>query len=148
MTFVSSSATQGAYDNVTGIWTVGTVAPAATATLTIDVTVDKPSDREHRDRRRRPVRPHPGNNTDSISFKAKEADLLLLKAVSDPTPNVGDQVTFTVALVNGGPDTATGVQVTDVLPTGLTYVSATASQGTYDIFTGLWDVGRWRQGRR
>ena len=109
MTFVSSDATQGTYDNVTGIWTVGTVAPAATATLTIAVTVDKTNtivntatvDGDQFD-------PIPANNTDSSPVKAKEADLLLLKTVSDPTPNVGDQITFTVALFNSGPDTADG----------------------------------------
>ena len=41
-------------------------------------------------------------------------------------------MTFTVTLTNNGPDTATGVQVTDLLPAGLSFVSATPSQGSYD----------------
>src|SRR4029453_15108556 len=69
------------------------------------------------------------------------ADLALIKTVSNSTPNVGDQITFTVTLTNSGPDTATGVQVTDLLPAGLTYVSATPSQGTCNNVTGLWSVG-------
>src|SRR5262245_18230434 len=36
---------------------------------------------------------------------------------------------------------ATGVRVTDLLPVGLTFVSATPSQGTYTSGSGLWDVG-------
>ena len=45
-------------------------------------------------------------------------------------------------MTNDGPDAATGVQVTDLLPAGLTFVSrATASQGTYDDVTGVWTVG-------
>ena len=41
-------------------------------------------------------------------------------------------MTFTVTASNAGPDDATAVEVTDVLPAGLTFVSATPSQGTYD----------------
>ena len=76
------------------------------------------------------------------------ADLSVTKTVSNATPNVGDQITFTVTLTNSGPDAATGVQVTDLLPAGLTFVSATPSQGTYDSATGLWDVGTRSQRRR
>ena len=61
--------------------------------------------------------------------------------MSDPRPNVGDTITFTVTLSNNGPDSATNVQVTDLLPAGLTFVSATPSQGTYDPVTGVWAVG-------
>jgi uncharacterized repeat protein (TIGR01451 family) len=59
------------------------------------------------------------------------ADLALTKTVSDATPNVGDTVTFTVTLADLGPDPASGVTVTDLLPAGLTSVSATPSQGSY-----------------
>ena len=70
-----------------------------------------------------------------------DADLALTKVVSNASVNVGDQVTFTLTLTNNGPNPATNVEVTDLLPAGLTLVSATPSQGTYDPATGRWIVG-------
>src|SRR5262249_29498987 len=75
------------------------------------------------------------------SINPLQADLELTKTVNDPAPNVGETVTFLVTLTNNGPSTATGVQVTDLLPAGLTFVSATPSQGSYASATGLWTVG-------
>jgi hypothetical protein len=46
-----------------------------------------------------------------------------------------------VTATNLGPNDATGVQVTDPVPAGLTFVSASASQGTYTSGTGLWAIG-------
>src|SRR4051794_41698907 len=77
---------------------------------------------------------------------ANESDLSVSKSVSNPTPNVGDQITFTVTLFNQGPDVATGVQVTDLLPAGLTFVNAAASQGSYNNVNGVWTVGTVNSG--
>ena len=69
------------------------------------------------------------------------ADLGVTKTVSSATPASGTNVTFTVVITNHGPNAATGVQVSDRLPAGLTFVSASPNQGTYDPATGLWTVG-------
>src|SRR4029077_9296200 len=71
----------------------------------------------------------------------QQADLALTKTVDDPAAVPGDVVTFTITLSNNGPGAGTSVQVTDLLPAGLTFISATPSQGTYNASTGLWDVG-------
>src|SRR2546428_6286776 len=60
---------------------------------------------------------------------------------NNPTPNVGDTVTFTITLNDNGPNSATNVRISDALPAGLTFVSATPSQGSYSNITGLWTVG-------
>jgi uncharacterized repeat protein (TIGR01451 family) len=83
--------------------------------------------------------PDPGNNNGSSTVTPQQSDLALTKTVNDPTPNVGDKVTFTVTLTNKGPDDATNVSVADALPPGLTLVSSAPSQGTYT--GGVWTVG-------
>ena len=71
----------------------------------------------------------------------QQADLVLSKSVDDPTPNVGDTITYTVTARDDGPAAATGVTVQDLLPAGLTFVSATPSRGSYDSGTGTWTIG-------
>ena len=69
------------------------------------------------------------------------ADLALTKTVDDNAPNVGDEITYTLTVSNGGPDDATNVTVVDNLPTGVSFVSSTPSQGTFNDGTGIWDIG-------
>ena len=85
--------------------------------------------------------PNPGNNTASTVETPQQADLVLTKTVSNPTPNVGDTITFTVTVQTTVPATATGVRCQDLLPAGVTFVSATPSQGSYNTGTGIWTVG-------
>jgi uncharacterized repeat protein (TIGR01451 family) len=69
------------------------------------------------------------------------ADLELIQTLDNNSPAIGDQVNLTLTLSNKGAILADGIKVADLLPQGLSFVSATAGQGTYDSKTGLWDVG-------
>uniref|UniRef100_UPI00056C5E66 PKD-like domain-containing protein n=1 Tax=Olivibacter sitiensis TaxID=376470 RepID=UPI00056C5E66 len=71
------------------------------------------------------------------------ADLGVVKEVSNMAPAVGSEVTFTITATNHGPSNATGVSVTDILPSGYTYVShnAVPSTSAYNFNTGLWSIG-------
>ncbi|TGE27644.1 T9SS type A sorting domain-containing protein [Hymenobacter metallicola] len=66
-------------------------------------------------------------------------DLFVNQQVKLGPYQIGDQVTFTVTAGNTG-SAASGVQVKDALPAGLSFVSAAPSQGTYDPATGVWNV--------
>jgi adhesin/invasin len=81
-----------------------------------------------------------------VTFAAGSADLELLVEVSDPSPVVGSEVVYELTLRNQGPDDATGVALTHVLPPRLRLVSATASQGAYSSTTGVWTVGSLAEG--
>ncbi len=69
------------------------------------------------------------------------SDLEVVKTVNDTTPDVGQQITYTITVSNNGPANATGVVVNDLLPSGVNFVSANASQGSYNNESGIWNVG-------
>ena len=75
-----------------------------------------------------------GNNTEaettSVSSAPAGADLSVVK-VSSPSPvSTGGVLTYTIQVHNGGPDLATGVILTDAIPSGTTFSSCVSSQGT------------------
>ncbi|MFA7419747.1 MAG: SdrD B-like domain-containing protein [Melioribacteraceae bacterium] len=77
---------------------------------------------------------------------SNEADIKIEKSSSTQTPKCGEAFTYTIKVTNQGPAEAKAVQVTDQLPSGATYVSSNAAQGTYNETTGLWSVGNLANG--
>ncbi len=151
VTYVSSSASQGSYDNSTGIWTVGNLYNKASAKLTITAVVaaeagnqiiDNVASVTHVDQ---PV-VNSKNGIASSSFTVQSADLKVSIALDNATPNENDPVTYTIILTDNGPVNATGVTVTDDLPQGVTYVSSKADEGSYNAGTGNWTVGNIENG--
>src|SRR5205085_2352278 len=58
-------------------------------------------------------------------------DLSVTKAGSPATQDLGQgDITWTSVVTNNGPSSDTGVKITDPLPTGNTFVSATTTKGT------------------
>ena len=134
LSFESASASQGSYAEATGAWTIGTLLNGQSATLTLEATVTVAGAITNRALVVARDQPDPvasNNSAAAIVNGAANADVGVSTAVDKPAPSVGEDVTFTVTLVNTGPSPATGVVVTDALPAGLTFVSATPSQGTY-----------------
>jgi len=65
------------------------------------------------------------NNADDAVVDAIAADLAISKVVDNPTPDLGEQVVWTIEVENKGPDTAENVIITDTLPAGTSFVSST-----------------------
>ena len=148
LTFVSAVPSAGTYTSGTGLWDIGALANGANATLSIVATVTGTTAVTNTATKTAEVQPDPvaGNNTASATVTGQAADIGIAKVVSNPTPNFGSNVTFTITATNNGPSNATGVQVTDLLPAGLTFVSAAPSMGTYTSGTGLWNIGALANG--
>jgi len=84
----------------------------------------------------------------STATPSDQADLALTKRASTTTPKLGEEITFTIEVVNNGPANAQEVTVIERLPSGLQFVSATPSQGSYTASTNIWDIGNLNVGQR
>jgi uncharacterized repeat protein (TIGR01451 family) len=63
--------------------------------------------------------PNPDDDSDSVVA----ADLSISKTVDNPTPAERDTIVYTIHVTNAGPHSAVDVEITDELPTGVTWVS-------------------------
>jgi uncharacterized repeat protein (TIGR01451 family) len=64
------------------------------------------------------------------------ANVSITKTASVDPAEVGRIFTYNIAVSNAGPDAANAVTVTDALPAGVTFTSATPSQGSCDFASG------------
>jgi uncharacterized repeat protein (TIGR01451 family) len=138
----------GSYNKSTGIWTVGTTinsglsktlkitANMVTASIAVNWAEVWKSDQIDIDS-------VPGNNSTNTDddASAPSADLRIDQAVSTSTPGLNTNFTYIITVTNDGTVGTTGVEVKDLLPSGVTYVSYSSSAGTYDNSTGIWKVG-------
>ena len=146
VSYVTALANKGSYDQGTGIWTIGDLAEGFQAVLNIQASVDQAAagatvtntaSISAADQ----IDTNAGNNSASTDINVPTSDLQLSKTVNNSTPAVGDTITYTLILGNNGPNPATGIVVSDLLPAAVSFVSANPALGSYDAVTGLWDVG-------
>lgn len=65
-----------------------------------------------------------------VQVRAEATDLAIVKTVPPASPNPGANLTYTLAVTNTGPDDASGVIVTDSLPSQTRFISLTTSAGS------------------
>ena len=74
--------------------------------------------------------PDPADNSDGEQTAVvAQADLTLTKADSPDPVAAGDDLTYTLTLTNAGPSDAASVALTDPIPAGTTFVSASQTSG-------------------
>jgi uncharacterized repeat protein (TIGR01451 family) len=140
LTFNSSTASQGTYNHNTEIWNIGTLASGASAILQLFVTPTSSVAGTLVTKNATLINTNDTSGA-TVTVAGTPVSVVLTKTASNLAPNVGQQFNYILTVINHGPNTATGVQVTDILPAGLTFNGYTASQGTYNSVTGLWNVG-------
>ncbi len=74
----------------------------------------------------------------SSSFNVGAKNDLALELSYSPDLTVpADPIRYALTVRNSGPDSSTGVQLTNQLPTNVDFVSATASQGSCELINGI-----------
>jgi len=153
ITYVSDNG-GGTYNNVSGVWFVGAIAASSSVTLNIITNATTTGVKTNSANISASSLPDPDltNNNANVDVTPRSSDLGISMIVDNSAPSLGDIVTFQIIVTNLGPDQATGVRVTDLLPPGLSFISYTsvtntgASGGTYTNSTGNWSVGTLNTG--
>jgi uncharacterized repeat protein (TIGR01451 family) len=134
VTFNSAIPTQGGCSEASGTVTcaLGTIANGGTANVEITVTPHSAGSITNQAAVTSDVADRDSDDTSaSATTTVKDvADLSLTKGDSPDPVLAGELLTYALSAHNSGPQEATGVTITDTLPTGVTFVSATPTQGS------------------
>lgn len=101
---------------------LGTIASGASATIQVTMRVNAANIPQTMTNNVN-VTTQEGNdqNTAETTDITRSIDLALTKTVSQPLPDEGDTITYTLRAVNNGPSNATNVVIMDTLPAGVTF---------------------------
>lgn len=150
LTYLNSVASQGSYENGTGIWNIGTLSEGASTTVTLTIsaivnsgTIGTTITNEAEITGLNESDPDLSNNSASsgITVVPESSDIALTKLVDENQPIEGQTIQFTITATNNGPKDATGLTIIDQMPTGLNFLTATTTNGTYNSSTGNWNIG-------
>ncbi|RYD94999.1 MAG: DUF11 domain-containing protein [Sphingobacteriales bacterium] len=121
LSLITANPSTGTYTSATGNWAIGTLNSGQTITLTLVgrpqtassfTTVASVTANDGYDA-------ITSNNSASNTITVgTSADLAVTNTVAAGTYNVGQPVTYTVTVSNNGPNSASAVQLTDLLPAG------------------------------
>jgi uncharacterized repeat protein (TIGR01451 family) len=145
VTIVTMAASQGICDPAAGTCALGTLAVHTTAVVTVTATV-APDARglvvnTASATSTTPFLGTPGREVAAVNTAATPAAGLTLAKAGPPGALPGQTVTYVITVGSTGPSTAGDVVVDDPPPPGLTFLTATASQGSCVVATGSCALG-------
>ena len=142
---VFGTPSSGTYNNITGVWSGlslgtgnsvtitlgGTIAPAATGSITNTVSVAAPNGVTDTKLS--------NNNASDINLLTPQADLVVTQTDGKTSVVPGTSNTYTITVTNNGPSTIVNFTLTDVIPASLLGATfGTPSSGRFNVSTGLW----------
>ncbi|NUO76880.1 MAG: tandem-95 repeat protein, partial [Lysobacter sp.] len=127
-TYVSDNGA-GAYVSGTGVWTIGNLANGASASLQITATVNATGTYLNTATVSATTSdPTTTNNTGTATTTpVASADLSIDKDDAGATVVPGNNVVYTITVANAGPSAASSIVVSDAIPSGLGFVSASGA---------------------
>ncbi|MCH6201030.1 gliding motility-associated C-terminal domain-containing protein [Aquiflexum sp. LQ15W] len=144
--FVSAT-NGGTFQSGTVTWEFPTIAPGETVELAVRVLVNlgvtegtilvNKAEASSTDD---PDSPKISNNAEVTVLQGIKPIIEITKTAPSGTVRLGDTITYTIRVSNSGNAFATGVAISDVLPTGTTFVS-TNRGGVHSNGTVNWSIG-------
>ncbi len=133
-TFVAASTTNGTYQvaGSTVTATIGTLTSGSSAAVTISFSpsaASLPSVTDTATVTNQVSDLNQANNSASATTTVTSIANLALSIGAVGTVNAGGTLSYSISVTNNGPDAASGVVLTDGLPAGVTFDSATSSLG-------------------
>ena len=127
-------------------WVITNISAKSTAKITVKVKVNAIGNLTNNFTI---VGPNGTNKTVNCTIDSvPHVDLVIIKEADVSYAIVGDKVTFTITVINNGPNTAVNTRAYDTLPKGLKLIKFTVSRGTFDPETGIWDIGDLAPGEK
>ena len=132
----------GVYDPVTGIITwILNITANSTVDLTADVCVNKSGNITNT--------VNVGNKTSNCTIESGDIVDLEIHIVADKSEiYVGDNIVYTVTVINNGPSDAINTIANILISNALSIFSYNATKGTFDITSGNWSIGNLTNGEK
>lgn len=140
ISLISANSSQGTCSSINNLITcaLGTLLKGSNATITIQaralnvgtITATATASANQID-------PAPTNNTASVTSTVTPAADISLIMSGPPSVIIGSNATYQLTVQNLGPSPATGINVQDTLPPGVTFVSVANLPGTSSVSNGI-----------
>lgn len=144
--FSGATASAGSFSAQSGAWSVGSLASGGDETLVLTYTVASSAIGQDLAAgatisAASPSDPDPGDNSSGATLHVASADLGLALSSNDYTASPGDTLLLQFVAANDGPDASISALVQVTLPAGLSLVSSTTSNGSFQSNSRQWTVG-------
>jgi uncharacterized repeat protein (TIGR01451 family) len=149
LTVTSQTPTAGTLSN--GVWTIGQLSANSSATLRLILTLvdTQPAVVTAQIASANSGDPRESNNASAVTVNGSgaQSDLGVVTSTSVRALTANAEFLATTVVTNNGADAASGVNVVNTIPSGLSVLGSLASKGVFDAASRNWSVGSLAAGQ-